>query len=155
MDVTPRQGGTRGLVVALAVAAVTILAARLSMPASLLHVIGPPPVPRVFALAVLPVAAAAGVILGRRAARARGRPGGRRLLVAGWAGFAYLAALAPAAILLRVATLGLDLLAAPAQLIVAGLMACLLFFPWAVLPVLAGAVVLEAWTRPASASLLR
>jgi hypothetical protein len=148
MDVSPRGGAARGTVTALAAAGASVLAVRLWMPPSLLHALGPPPVPRIFAVAALIAAAVVGAVVGTRAARTLGTPRRRRARLAGWTGLGYLATVVPVAAAARVASLGVEMLVVPLQLLVGGVMASVLFLPWAAVPALAAAITLEAWTRP-------
>jgi len=147
-----RAGAARGATAGAAGALLTIAAAAAWTPRLLAGVVGPPPVPSALAAASLAAAAAAGALLGRRLARTGGGTAARVGRAALWTAGAYVAAVAAAVAGVTVADQGPVTLVSPFGLAAYGVAVALLLLPWAALPVLGVAIVLERWTRAAAPS---
>jgi hypothetical protein len=146
-EVSARQGAARGALAAAGGALLTVAAAALLAPRLLLAVVGPDPIPQVLATCSTLTAALAGALLGRSGVRIRGTARQRFTRLALRTGLAYLGVVTLVVAAVSVAAQGPSALVFPFLLLTNGLGLALLLAPWAALPVVATAAVLEGWTR--------
>lgn len=110
-------------------------------------VLGPAPFPLVLASASVPAGVVATALVGRWATGLRGTRPARLARIALWTGLAYVGAVTISVIGMSLAEQGPAPLAFPFLLLANGLTVAILLAPWAALPALATALVLERWTR--------
>lgn len=148
IEVAPRKAAGRAALAAAGAAVVTAALAARWPPGLLANVLGPPPLGAWLAAASILLAPAAGALVGRRAARAAPRLAGRAARTSLWTALAYLGTVTLPVVLLRVVEQGPVAFAFPFAILVNGLSVCLVLVPWAALPVVGAALLIERWTRP-------
>lgn len=129
-------------------ALLTVGTAALWTPRLLANALGPAPLPAMLAAASVLAWVIAGALVGRWAVGVRGSPSGRIGRLALRTGLAYLGAVTLSVAALSVLEQGPAALAFPFSLVAHGLTVAILLLPWAAVPVLATALVVEGWTRP-------